>query len=205
MIIIDENPYNRQAYWGAAILAEQLRVHHKAKLILDMAIAYFPNDLPLLCRKAAVEFRLQLLDDYQITKAKIHSLDKRYSMPIINIIEQILDGHIYFGLRRLNRLNTLNQNPLLTTTINWLTKELKKAHILQRLVFLSFVMWAFLSWTLHAAFLLGVIVSIGLLWLARQILNGRINRALIGVGFHQLYLLGAQEIQLLNVPLEEEH
>ena len=205
ILVTEENPYCRQAYWAGSILAEQLRVHEQAHMLLNMGVSYFPNDIALWCRKAAIELRLNLWEEFEESMSQIHHLDKGFQEHLLDIIYTYLQGHHRKALSALKIKSQSQNNPVLRPSALWLQKELLRGVLIERLIGISSLIWGYLIFIGNPIFTIGLTLSFGLWILVRMQQHIRLKRALRGQGFFQLTLLGGKDIHRKRNPLQDEH
>jgi hypothetical protein len=205
ILVTEQNPYHRQAYWAGSILAEQLRVHEQAHMLLNMGVAYFPTDIALWCRKAAIELRLNLWNEFESSMAQIQHLDKGFQEHLLDVIYAYLRGQHRTAFKKLRIKLNGKDNPLLRPSALWLHKELLRGMLIERLIGISSLIWLYLIVIGNVAFTAGLVISIGLWILVRMQQHIRLKRALRGQGFFQLNLLGGTDIHNKRNPLQDEH
>lgn len=205
ILVTEQTPYYRQAYWAGSILAEQLRVHEQAQMLLNMGVSYFPTDIALWCRKAAIELRLNLWNEFEASMTQIKHLDKGFQEHLLDIIYLYLRGQHRTALKKLRIKLNRKDNPLLRPSVLWLQKELLRGILIERLIGISSLIWLYLIVIGNVAFTAGLVISVALWILVRMQQHIRLKRALRGQGFFQLNLLGGTDIHNKRNPLQDEH
>lgn len=205
ILVTEQNPYYRQAYWAGSILAEQLRVHEQAHMLLNMGVAYFPTDIALWCRKAAIELRLNLWSDFEQSMVQVQHLDKGFQEHLLDVIYAYQIGYHRKALRILQNKMRKHDNPALRPSSVWLQKELLRGILIERLIAISSLIWAYLIVIGNPIFSIGLALSLGLWVLVRMQQHIRLKRALTGHSFFQLNLLGGKDIHNKRNPLQDEH
>ena len=136
--VYERNPYSRGAYWGAAIVADQLRAYAETEFALVMGVNHFPHDSGLQLRLAASYIRRNAPE----SRNQLHiARQLNGNVPLLKflaLVHQIQDGSVRNPLTRLNELDEpLKRYPGVRRTKRWLVQKLQ-----QRLVNTIFLLSA---------------------------------------------------------------
>lgn len=203
MVLINENPYHRQAYWGAAILAEQMRVHQETRLLLEMALHYFPNDPFFLLRYASVLLRLQdkRAEGVLLTLKKI---DPSMDVNFLWAVQHLLQNNYWKAQYYIHKIESREMG-LLEGSVRWVNTQLHKKNVLQRSSLGLLGIFVILSYMLSWFCLLGVFCSIGIWILAEYQWKRVFVSTLEGRNFQQLRLLPSNDIHQITKVFSNAH
>ena len=129
-ITVYEKSTPRGAYWGAAIVADQLRAYAETEFALVMGVNHFPHDSGLQLRLAASYIRRNAPE----SRNQLHiARQLNGNVPLLKflaLVHQIQDGSVRNPLTRLNELDEpLKRYPALIT--RWLVQKLQQCLVKQ--------------------------------------------------------------------------
>ena len=203
MVLINENPYHRQAYWGGAILAEQMRVHQETRLLLEMALYYFPNDPFFLLRYASVLLRLQdnKAEGVLLTLKKI---DPSMDVNFLWAVQHLLQKNYWKAQYYLHKIEGREMG-LLESSVRWVNNQLHKKNVLQRSSLVLICVFLICSYMWSPFCLLGVFCGIGIWILAEYQWKRLFLSTLEGRNFQQLRLLPSNDIHQITKVFSNAH
>ena len=190
ILAIDENPYQRGAYWGGAILAEQLRAHGENEIILTMAQYYFPKDVGLLLRLCACKIRKKDPSAEKLLKT-IEIMDPSADVNLLYFLHY-LQSNTSLQANRYWKLLKRANHPNLHQTVYWLETMLRKRNIGRQFSMLLLFLSALAFFNLFA--LVFVPISIVIFWANEQYFQQMLTRALRGESYLQLNLIPSSDI-----------
>lgn len=203
ILAIDENPYQRGAYWGGAILAEQLRVHGENEIILTMAQHYFPKDVGLLLRFCACKIRKKDPSVKELLQ-QIGFMDPSIDLNLLYFLHY-LQQRRYFKSKQYWKQLKRSRHPNLHQTVHWL-EEMQRKHTVGKQF--SFLILLLTSLSLfHMIAMVFLPISIAIFWANEQYFQQVLTRALRGESYLQLSLIPSSDIvqQLTQSFSEESH
>ena len=204
LLAVEENPYQRGAYWGGgSILSEQMRIHGEAEILLQMAVNYFPNDAGLWLRLAATLLRRQSNDAFEALKTAEYlnaQLNTNYLWAIyyFSIKNNRLANQFLVKVKR-------HHNPALEVSLRWLDTQLKIKKVYQRSALFIFLFSILSAYLVHPIFLMMNIGSLILAIYAENRWNRHFSRTLQGKSFHQLTLLPSSDIHQVTKAFQSSH
>lgn len=203
VLAIDENPYQRGAYWGGAILAEQLRAHGENEIILTMAQHYFPKDVGLLLRLCACKIRKKDPSAEELLK-QIEFMDPNIDVNLLYFLHYLQQKN-YLKTKRYWKLLKRSKHPNLHQTIYWLEAMRRKRKIGRQFSFLLLLLTSL--GLFHLVALVFLPLSIAIFWANEQYFQQILTRALRGESYLQLNLIPSSDIvqQLTQSFSEESH
>lgn len=151
----EEHPHTRGAYWGAAIVADQLRAYAESEFALRLGCHHFPHDAGLQLRLAAAYVRRGA----KKANAQLH-IARRLNgenplVKLLLIVHGIQNGSLRSPISRLVELDdTLKKYPGVRRTQRWLVQSLLNrlvnSSILLGLTFLCGIVYWSQTSLLHA-------------------------------------------------------
>ena len=190
ILAIDENPYQRGAYWGGAILAEQLRAHGENEIILTMAQHYFPKDVGLLLRLSACKIR-KMDDDVEILLKQIEAMDPYIDVNLLYYLH-FLQQKQYFKTKQYWKKLKRSKHPNLHQTVYWLEMILRRRRIGKQFSFLLLIMTSLSVFNL--IFLIILPIAIVVFLVNERYFEQVLSRALRGESYIQLSLIPSSDI-----------
>ena len=200
--VYEQNPFSRGAYWGAAIVADQLRVFAETEFALVMGVNHFPHDSGLQLRLAASYVRRNAPE----TLKQLHiARQLNGDVPLLKFLElvsQVQNGSLRNPISRLKELDIdLKRYPGVRRTQRWLIKKLQQRFI-NTTITLSALAFALVSCILQPSVILRnpflsviLFASIaGMLLGYRWYWNHSLKRDLMAVKGRQLHLLPSSDL-----------
>ena len=200
--VYEQNPFSRGAYWGAAIVADQLRVYAETEFALVMGVNHFPQDSGLQLRLAASYVRRNAPE----TSKQLHiARQLNGDVPLLRFIElvsQVQNGSLRNPISRLKELDSeLKRYPGVRRTHRWLVQKLKQ-RLINTTITLSALAIALVSGILQPAIILNnPILSVslfasisGVALVYRWYWKYSLKRDMMAVNGRQLHLLPSSDL-----------
>lgn len=194
ILAIDENPYQRGAYWGGAILAEQLRAHGENEIILTMARHYFPKDVGLLLRLSACKIRKMdqtIDDDVEGLLQQIEAMDPNIDVNLLYYLYSLQQKQHFRAKQYWKRLKH-SKHPNLDQTVYWLEMILRRRRVGKQASFIFFILISLSFFNLF--FLIFLPISIVIFLTNERYFEEVLRRALRGESYIQLSLIPSSDI-----------
>lgn len=201
--IVDEEPFNKQAYWAGIVLSEQLRVHTQGLMLVKMALSHFPDEPLFLKRVVELHLRLGEYDRAVEQWETLDSVAQKSTEDILFAIILIQQNRYSKAYRHLMAVKP-NTSKMKTSKV-WIQKLLLMRTLMSRVLWGSIVLWFTFGAWVHIAFVGCIVISLALLLWMEVNFRKRLQTALIGSGYVQLSLIAQNDVYALNRNLNNVH
>jgi len=201
--IVDEEPFNKQAYWAGIVLSEQLRVHTQGLMLVKMALSHFPDEPLFLKRMVELHLRLGEYDRALEQWETLEPVDQKSTEDILYAIILIQQNRYSKAKSHLMALKPKTSK--MKTSKEYIQKLLLRRTLMSRVLWVSIVVWLSFGVWVHIAFVGCIVISIPLLLWAELNFRKSLQTALIGSGYVQLALIAQNDVYALNRNLNNVH